>query len=208
VATPLDETQEGEPRSGDDVAIDATGEAKEDGEVAADGETKETEVPEETKEYTLAEWKKLEDVKRMVPNFNLRKPGEGEDNAQWKKTFLLKKIKADDDDDYEEVEVDEGIRHGRVKKVLDIEINFKDENRDMRRGRGRGGPRGGRGAPGSGRGRGERDSGDRPERPDRGDRPDRVDRGGGRGGFRRRDGKEQAAPKVDDFNDFPSLAAP
>jgi plasminogen activator inhibitor 1 RNA-binding protein len=44
--------------------------------------------------------------KRVQPKFNLRKPGEGEDNTQWKKTFVLKKKVEDEEEvEYEEIEV-------------------------------------------------------------------------------------------------------
>lgn len=54
---------------------------------------------------TLAEYKKLEEEKRQKPVFNLRKPGEGEDNSQWKKTFLLPKTKEEEEEqvEYEEI---------------------------------------------------------------------------------------------------------
>lgn len=52
---------------------------------------------------TLEEYKKLEEAARTVPKFNLRKPGEGEDTGQWKKTFLLQKPKDEDEVEYEEI---------------------------------------------------------------------------------------------------------
>lgn len=67
-----------------------------------DTEAKE-EVEDGPKEMTLAEYKKLEEEKRKLPKFNLRKPGEGEDNAQWKKTFLLPKTKEEEEVEYEEI---------------------------------------------------------------------------------------------------------
>jgi plasminogen activator inhibitor 1 RNA-binding protein len=62
---------------------------------------------EEVKEMTYDEWKKIEDEKRAKPIFNLRKPGEGEDVAQWKKTYVLKKKVEEegDEEEYEEIEV-------------------------------------------------------------------------------------------------------
>lgn len=82
---------------------------------------------------------------------------------------------------------------------MDIEINFnQSEGRDYPRRN-----RGGRGGP-----RGER--GDR--RGDRGEGRGGAQSGRGRFDSQRNDkgpyrGKKQAAPKVDDWNDFPSLAA-
>ena len=94
-------------------------------------------------------------------------------------------------------------KKGKHKQLLDIEINFnQSEGRDY--------PRRNRGGRGPGGPRGER--GDR--RGDRGDRGEGRGAQSGRGRFdsQRNDkgpyrGKKQAAPKVDDWNDFPSLAA-
>ena len=68
-------------------------------------ETK-AEEEEAVKEMTLDEWKKLEreNAKKSQPKFNLRKPGEGEDTAQWKKTYLLEKKKEEEPtEEYEEI---------------------------------------------------------------------------------------------------------
>lgn len=61
---------------------------------------------EEPKVLTLEEYRKQEQEKRLVPKFNIRKPGEG-DTQQWKKGYVLKK---DTDEEeqvvvYEEIEV-------------------------------------------------------------------------------------------------------
>ena len=40
-------------------------------------------------EMTLDEWKAQQ--KRMKQEFNIRRPGEGCDDSQWKKTYVLKK---------------------------------------------------------------------------------------------------------------------
>lgn len=58
------------------------------------------------KEYTLDEWKRMQNQgKKSQPSFNLRKPNEGEDNAQWKKTYLLTKKKEEEEpvEEYEEI---------------------------------------------------------------------------------------------------------
>lgn len=162
-------------------------------------DTKENDpVPEEpieeaVKEMTLDEWKREQEAKRVVPKYNLRKPGEGEDDKQWKKSYMLKKKAKEEDedqDDEEEEDDEEYNRKGNQRLLLDIQINFSDSRRGMR-GRGRGG----RGAP--------RAAGREPvqERGNRGG-------GGGRAGNRESaKGKgQQSAPRVDDFNDFPSLA--
>jgi plasminogen activator inhibitor 1 RNA-binding protein len=162
-------------------------------------ESKENEpLPEEpteeaAKEMTLDEWKKEQEAKRVVPKYNLRKPGEGEDDKQWKKFYMLKKKAKEEDDDQEDEEDDEDYnRKGNQRLLLDIQINFSDSRRGMR-GRGRGGrggpPRAGAG-PAAGR---------EAVREDRGNR-------GGRGGRESSKAKgQQSAPRVDDFNDFPSL---
>lgn len=72
-------------------------------------ETKEPE--EEVKEYTLDEWKRMQNQgKKSQPSFNIRKPNEGEDNAQWKKTYLLTKKKEEEEpaEEYEEITYEVG----------------------------------------------------------------------------------------------------
>lgn len=55
---------------------------------------------------TLEEYRKQLGGKRQQPKFKLRKPGEGEDNAQWKKTYLLKKDEEEEElEEIEEIEV-------------------------------------------------------------------------------------------------------
>ena len=62
---------------------------------------------EERKEMTLDEWKAQQNQGRAASTFNIRKPGEGVNNEQWKKTYLLKKkvekTESDDEDSEEEV---------------------------------------------------------------------------------------------------------
>lgn len=150
-------------------------------------------VEEAVKEMTLDEWKREQEAKRVVPKYNLRKPGEGEDDKQWKKSYMLKKkAKEEDDDQDEEDEEDdeEYNRKGNQRLLLDIQINFSDSRRGMR-GRGRGG----RGAP---RAPGRESVGGREERGPRGGRAGNRDTPKSKG--------QQSAPRVDDFNDFPSLA--
>lgn len=75
-------------------------------------ETKATE--EEVKEYTLDEWKRMQNQgKKSQPSFNLRKPNEGEDNAQWKKTYLLTKKKEEEEpaEEYEEITYEVSFRY-------------------------------------------------------------------------------------------------
>ena len=149
-------------------------------------------IEEAVKEMTLDEWKREQEAKRVVPKYNLRKPGEGEDDKQWKKSYVLKKkLNKEDDDDQDEDDDDEEYnRKGNQRMLLDIQINFSDSRRGIR-GRGRGG----RGAP--------RAAGREAVREDRGNR---AGRGGGGGGREQSKLKgQQSAPRVDDFNDFPSL---
>lgn len=44
-------------------------------------------------------------AKKSQATFNIRKPNEGEDNAQWKKTYLLTKKKEEEEpaEEYEEI---------------------------------------------------------------------------------------------------------
>lgn len=158
---------------------------------------------ESVREMTLDEWKREQEAKRAVPKYNLRKPGEGEDGNQWKKLYMLKKKVKDDDDDEEEededdVDDDEFSRRGRHRQLVDIQINFNDS----RRGRGRG--RGVRGiGPRSGGLVGNKDT-TRSERRDDGTGSNIVGRSFGRGSKISKSG-QQSAPRVDDWNDFPSL---
>ncbi|XP_035206901.1 plasminogen activator inhibitor 1 RNA-binding protein-like [Stegodyphus dumicola] len=161
------------------------------------------ERPEEgLREMTLDEWKRQQEAKRAVPKYNLRKPGEGEDGNQWKKLYMLKKkAKEDDDeeveDDDEDVDDEEFARRGRHRQLVDIQINFNDSRRGRGRGRGvRGvGPRSGGGSMGN------KDS-SREERREMGSSV--SNRSFGRGSAKVKSG-HQSAPKVDDWNDFPSL---
>ncbi|XP_015906664.1 SERPINE1 mRNA-binding protein 1 [Parasteatoda tepidariorum] len=155
----------------------------------------EQQIQDAMKEMTLDEWKKEQEAKRVVPKYNLRKPGEGEDEKQWKKGYVLKKKpKEDDEEEEEDDEDDEYARRGPQKVLLDIQFNYADSRRGNR-GRGRGG----RGGPRSG----PRDNANRDS--PREDRPPRDGRGGRGGGGPKVRGGQQAAPRVDDFNDFPSL---
>lgn len=67
----------------------------------------EDDTPVQPKEMTLDEYKEQERKNRMKSDFNIRKPGEGVDNNQWKTGFALEKKKKDvsDDDDDEDDEV-------------------------------------------------------------------------------------------------------
>ncbi|CAI9727240.1 Hypothetical predicted protein [Octopus vulgaris] len=148
------------------------------------------EVPDEeqiVKQMTLDEWKALEKKNRVKTEFNIRKPNEGVDESQWKKTYVLKKKESDDED--EDEDEDEGYEDEprRGKNILhNIKITFNDSPR-----RGRGGGRRGRGS-GSERGGGERGTGGR---------------GGGRAISRaeKKGGPRESAPCMDDENDFPRL---
>lgn len=159
------------------------------------------------KQMTLDEWKREQEKNRAVPQFNIRKPGEGEDNTQWKKTYVLKKKDVESDmEELDEEDDEEYGRRGRAKHVVhDIEINYADSRRG-RGGRGRGG-RGSGTRSGGGRGAFNRSTdgpsvaGPVASSPSVGGNRENVR---GRGG---RSAKNQSAPKVDDENDFPSLVA-
>jgi len=136
---------------------------------------------------TLDEWRALRG-ERKKPEFNIRKPGEGEDNSQWKKTFVLDKKKPEDEDEEEIIDVsaDYPQRAGR-QKFLDIDIRFADSRRgDSQRGGGRGRGGRGRGSDGEMRGGGGNYRGDGEQRGGGNFRggEQREQREGGRGGFR------------------------
>lgn len=142
-----------------------------------------TQEEQEPSEMTLDEWKALQSKEKQASAFNVRKPGEGCDNKQWKQTYVLKKKEEneeeeDSEDDDEEEDVD------MRRKYVPIEVVFGD----YRRGGGR--SRGGRG------GRGGMDR--------RGGRGGRGGPSAGRGGG----GRREQAPNVEDEHDFPSLGKP
>lgn len=175
---------------------------------AAGGE--EEPADEEPKQMTLDEYKAMQREARAQQAFNVRKAGEGVDNAQWKKTYVLKKAKEEEDDEEEEDEEDEDYdAHRQKKNLVKIEITFNDT---PRRGRGGRRPRGERGGRGGGFGRGR----DGPPRTE-GEGGGRGGGGGGnRGGFGRRGGggrgsdrgKREQAPNVEDESEFPSIGKP
>jgi len=190
---------------------DTSAENAEKIEEGAPTEGEEPKTEEETaREMTLDEYKAMQKAsKNNKPAFNIRKAGEGENQAQWKKTYVLKK-KVEEEVDEDEDDEDYEAHHGRRKVVLDIDFQFSDSPaRGRGRGRGRGGDRGRgrgdrggferRGGMGDRGGRGGRGSGDE------GGRGMDTERGRGRGGPRGGRGGRQEAPKMDDERDFPSL---
>ncbi|GFS39131.1 HABP4_PAI-RBP1 domain-containing protein [Nephila pilipes] len=186
---------------------DATGEKSGDDLLTEHVESKENlpvseeRTEESIREMTLDEWKREQEAKRAVPKYNLRKPGEGEDGNRWKKLYVLKKkVKEEDDeedDDDDDTDEDEYARRGRQRQLVDIQINFNDSRR------------------GRGRGRGTRGIGPRNDRGstsgkdiNREDRRETVTAPGGRsyrGSMKINKSGQQSAPRVDDWNDFPSL---
>ncbi len=56
---------------------------------------------------TLDEYKALKNEINKKNEFNIRQPGEGEDQSKWPKTYLLAKKKEDDEDEEEEEEEEE-----------------------------------------------------------------------------------------------------
>lgn len=172
-------------------------------------------VEEETKELTLDEWK-AQKGQRVKPTFNIRKAGEGEDTSQWKKMVALNNTKKKENESEEELEFDPAMypqRVGRQQRVLDIQFNFNDGRRGGGfggRGRGRGSRPGG--APGTerpmGRGEGPREGGrEGGFYQSRGGPSGAIPRGGAVG-KRNYGGDKQpnAAPKVNDERQFPTLA--
>lgn len=77
-------------KSGDETAAaeNPTETSKEEEGGASTGEGV---LPDDAKEMTLDEYKKEQEQKRSRASFNIRKPGEGEENAEWKKMYVLKK---------------------------------------------------------------------------------------------------------------------
>lgn len=183
---------------------EATVPAAEEGEQTGENENK----SDEPQFKTLDEYKKEQEEKRVHTQFNIRKPGEGEDKSKWKKTYVLKKkpVAEEEEVEYEEIEVEEDSSKRRNRQVLDIEVNFRpsEGGREVIR-RGRGGGPGGRGGGGPGR---RSTGGPNNNNPTPGSERPRGGGKQGRGGGRGRDrGRFQQAPKFDDLNDFPSLSS-
>ncbi|XP_037957878.1 plasminogen activator inhibitor 1 RNA-binding protein [Teleopsis dalmanni] len=188
-----------------DVEATGTGVEKSDEILTEQADT--TLVEEETKELTLDEWK-AQKQQRVKPTFNIRKAGEGEDTSQWKKMIVLNNNKRKENESEEELEFDPAMypqRVGRQQRVLDIQFNFND------------GRRGGGGFGGRGRGRGPRPgnsnlnsaSGANIEKPNVRGFEGNYRGAAGRGGKRHfvSDRQQQnAAPKVNDERQFPTLA--
>ncbi|XP_061393329.1 SERPINE1 mRNA-binding protein 1-like, partial [Musca vetustissima] len=189
--------------------------AEKDNESGNEQAAEQTPVEEEVKELTLDEWK-AQQQQRAKPQFNIRKAGEGEDTTKWKKMVVLNSAKVagkkGGNESEEELEYDPAMypqRVGRQQRVLDIQFNFNDGRRlggFGGRGRGgRGGPRnnnaggGDSAAPAGGRPRFE--GGNRAAGGNAGGR-------GGAGGKRQFGGgdKQNAAPKVNDERQFPTLS--
>uniref|UniRef100_A0A1B0BB52 Hyaluronan/mRNA-binding protein domain-containing protein n=1 Tax=Glossina palpalis gambiensis TaxID=67801 RepID=A0A1B0BB52_9MUSC len=154
---------------------------------------------EETKEMTLDEWKAMRG-ERSKPQYNLRKPNEGEDTSEWKKMIVLNKNKKKgEESSEEELEYDPSMypqRVGRLQRIMDIQFNFNDGRRGgFGRGRGRGNRSGGGGA-------------DKPQRVDFGRAETAV--GGARqryfGDRQIKRGQVNTNFKVDDERQFPTLS--
>ena len=74
---------------------------------------------------------------RKKPEYNLRKPGEGEDGGQWKKAVELKKKEESDEEEEEEVSFSCVLKVPRISKFLPLGSNlngfslFFPENQDF-----------------------------------------------------------------------------
>ena len=157
---------------------------------AGDGEAVVPAEPEAV-QMTLEQWKKEQASKKSKTEYaaNIRKPNEGEkEDPKLKKAVVLKKLKAGDEDSDEGGDGDDNDAEDeceKLKKELEQTLASQFHFADVR-GPARGG-RGGRpsGPPGPKREEGYAPSGGRPTR----------------------GGKPQHTPRVEDLNDFPSLAA-
>lgn len=213
----------------DDKAGHSSDQAKD--EVNNANEQSDTKLPieEEMKEMTLDEWKAQTAANRAKPQYNIRKAGEGEDAKQWDKMVALDKKKSETEGTEEENETQ---KIGNKKQVLEIEFHFNDGRRGglMGRSRGRGGkggaarntgkregggvekkeptePREGAAAGGGG-GAGAGAGGEAGEKRDRRNRPPLSNDSSTIGSYKfakQSSRFKNAAPKVDDEHDFPSL---
>ena len=152
---------------------------------------------------TLAEYKALKQEVSKRNEFNIRKPGEGEDQAKWGKSFVLKKKVEDEEEADEEEEEEEEVDEDEEKKrqlLNSIQIKFNEPPST------RGGQRGGRGGRGGFRGR--REEGEAPQAeqsPEKRGQSGRAPRGGRPQGGRGNNQPKAAVPKIEDEQDFPTL---
>lgn len=119
-------------------------------EAKKEGEAPEEDVP---NFMTLDEYKALKSQINKRNDFNIRRPGEGEDQSKWGKTYILpKKADEEDEEDEEEEEEEEDVEEEPedVQKkdlIKSMQAAFKFESTQTgergRGDRGRGGPRGG-----------------------------------------------------------------
>jgi plasminogen activator inhibitor 1 RNA-binding protein len=189
----------------------ADAEVNEQAETAATEENAAQEGTDEDnqKTMTLDEWRAMQ--AKPKNDFNIRKPNEGTDDSQWKKTYILKKkeVPQHEEEEVEEDDEEEEYEDPR-KRTLNIEITFNDPIRRGGRGRGRG-----RGGPPN---RGPREGGPPNRGPREGGPSDRGTGGGrsrggsgmGRGSSRGRGGYNRNADKVPNVSsdmDFPALPA-
>jgi len=167
-------------------------------------EKKEEEAKDEQSSYmTLAEYKALKQEVSKRNEFNIRQPGEGEDQAKWGKGYVLKKKVEEEEEAEDEEEDEEEVDEDEEKKrqlLNSIQIKFNEPASV------RGAPRGGRGGRGGFRGR--REEGEAP--PTEQSPEKRGQSGRGRGGRPQggRGGNNQprvVVPKIEDEQDFPSL---
>jgi len=138
-------------------------------ETTAEGGDQERVVPEEEKldeeipapepeevEITYDEWKAQQD-KKDKPEFNIRRPGEGEDDERW---GTMKVVTKKADEVVKPVNTSETHKRQTRPAHVDMDIRFRSEpgrgGGRGRGGRGRGRGRGGRGRDGDGRGGGPR----------------------------------------------------
>uniref|UniRef100_H2XUQ6 Hyaluronan/mRNA-binding protein domain-containing protein n=1 Tax=Ciona intestinalis TaxID=7719 RepID=H2XUQ6_CIOIN len=112
---------------------------KSEGEGEEEKEEEEQEV-----EMTLDEWKAAQVMKKQ--EFNIRKPGEGEDSAKWKGLKLLHPSARSNDNQEPGLQEDNSRRGVQSKPQVEVDIRFTDMpmrgGRGGRGGRGRGGYRG------------------------------------------------------------------
>jgi len=171
---------------------------------------------------TLDEYKALRNEINKKNEFNIRQPGEGEDQSKWPKTYLLAKKKDEeeneDEDEEEEEEDEEDTEEDKKKSLVNqIQIRFYEPPSSGRRGERRGGDRRGPRPPRpvqsgeSGPTVNEIEQPVEPsevkERNNNRPRNNNNQRGGQRrsGPFRGSNQQRVNVPRIEDEKDFPSL---
>ncbi|XP_022665583.1 plasminogen activator inhibitor 1 RNA-binding protein-like [Varroa jacobsoni] len=193
------EQQQGSNANASNVNQDSSRE-----EIAEGGEEASAPAGSEVVEMTLEQWKKEQAAKQSKAEYsaNIRKPNEGEkDDPKLKKATVIRKKKEEETYDSEEDAEESEDECEKMKKQLEQTLASQFHFADQRSGPPRGGRGPGRTGPGGPRFGQPSQGGHGPTPGVAGPNPN------ARTGSNARSNRPQHTPRVEDLNDFPSLAA-